>query len=274
MINRYLSHKSIQALVEFERHIIRKYSSKFITGKFPLSLNKIDLSNNAADKLICLCLIDDSDVTSRIIRELLDEYHPWVYRSPVKLIVELYELIDLEVPDFLRLANMQPELVKGNPNHIMVMLESHDIQITENMLKLLYRDMGAEADIPLVMEYGYTRLAVELYDPEKNVNWSQYVSELVDIYDEMPQVEAILKTLDIQTILKNGKNISKFSWITHDHMEKFFDNMGNDTCAICLGSLTENQAIIKTVCNHTFHYKCFRQVRDKSACPLCRQNPF
>ena len=100
------------------------------------------------------------------------------------------------------------------------------------------------------------------------------MSDLVDIYDEIPQVEAILKTVDIQTILKNGKNISKFSWITHDHMEKFFDNRGDDTCAICLGSLNENQAIIKTACNHTFHYKCFGQVRDKSACPLCRQDPF
>ena len=270
----YLSHESIRALVEFERPIIRKYSSKFITGKFPLSINKLNLSNNAADKLICLCMIDSSGVTCQIVTSLLDEYHPWVYRSPVKLIVELYEVIDLEVPDFLRLANLQPELVKGDPNHIMVMLETHDIQITENMLKLLYRDMGAEADIHKIMEYGYTRLAVELYDPSKNIDWSQYVSDLVDIYDEIPQVEAILKTVDIQTILKNGKNISKFSWITHDHMEKFFDNRGDDTCAICLGSLNENQAIIKTACNHTFHYKCFGQVRDKSACPLCRQDPF
>ena len=270
----YLSHKSIQALVEFERHIIRKYHSKFITGKFPISITKIDMSNNAAEKMICLCLIDSSGDTCHIVRGLLDKYHPWVYRSPVRLIVELYELLDLEVPDFLCIANLQPELVKGDPNHIMVMLETHDIQITENMLKLLYRDIGAAADIPKIMEYGYTQLAVELYDPSKNVNWSQYVSELVDIYDEMPQVEEILKTLDIQTILKNGKNISKFSWITHDHMEKFFDNKDDDTCAICLGSLTENQAVIKTVCNHTFHYKCFRQVRDKSACPLCRQDPF
>lgn len=270
----YLSHKGIQTLVDYERHIIKKYHSKFITGKFPLSINKIDLSNNAADKLICMCLVDKGDVTSRIVTALLDEYHPWIFRSPVKLIVELYELLDFEVPDFLRLANMQPEMVKGDPNHIMVMLESHDIQITENILKLLYRDIGAQADIQKIMEYGYTKLAVELYDPTKNVNWSQYVSELVDIYDEMPQVEAILKTIDIQTILKNGKNISKFSWINHEHMEKFFDNTGNDTCAICLGSLTENQAIIKTACGHTFHYNCFRQVRDKSACPLCRQDPF
>lgn len=46
----------------------------------------------------------------------------------------------------------------------------------------------------------------------------------------------------------------------------------DDDCSICLERLKGN--ILKTSCNHSFHYKCIRQLFDNDTlnCPNCRRN--
>lgn len=52
---------------------------------------------------------------------------------------------------------------------------------------------------------------------------------------------------------------------------KINDTIKKEECAICLNILDKN--VVKTICNHKFHYKClYRWNLIKNECPLCR-NP-
>ena len=48
------------------------------------------------------------------------------------------------------------------------------------------------------------------------------------------------------------------------------------SCTICLGEFIENDSVVKTKCNHTFHNKCLHRWLTKECfqpdCPLCRCN--
>ncbi|KAJ3050198.1 hypothetical protein HK097_008833, partial [Rhizophlyctis rosea] len=49
---------------------------------------------------------------------------------------------------------------------------------------------------------------------------------------------------------------------------------GSTDCCICLGSIGPYQALFVAPCSHCYHYKCVREILERSQmfqCPLCRQ---
>jgi hypothetical protein len=271
-----LTRSQIDTLMGMEtRKLFKKYHNKFKATKYPLNVEWLYRGARTARVIINTCLLDNCESVWDRAVELIDSSYVGCL-SPAGDMVELYDLLGIQVPDYYRVLNNQPELVQGNPNHILGMLETTGAEITEPILETIYVSLKAIPDIPKLMEYGCTKLAVELYDTNQKVDWKLYISEIAELYDELPAVAHILKTIDTQEILKVGKHISKMSWITHSDMKEFFDN-GTDTsnsCAICLGELSGcGDATIKTKCNHSFHYNCFGKIQDKSSCPLCRQQP-
>jgi hypothetical protein len=91
---------------------------------------------------------------------------------------------------------------------------------------------------------------------------------------------------------KIEKNITyqKYNKIINQTMEQkqeFFtvteynNHLINDNCAICLENININQVVIKTICGHIFHKKCFTNYSSTKynqesdgivPCPLCKQD--
>jgi hypothetical protein len=224
--------------------------------------------------MLCDYIIDNRN--KDYILDLLNKVHQWIRQSPVKEVVELYETMGCQVPGYYRLYNNQTEMIEpGEVPKIVEMVKMHPTyRMNENILRALFFDLGATPDIDFIIKQGYIGLAIKLYDANSKFDWSVYTEDLVDNMEKFPIIEDLLKTIHPQNILKYGKNISKFPWITHKDMVDFFEKRDDGTtCPICLDDITNARASVSTACGHAFHYECFSRVSNKNSCPMCRQNP-
>lgn len=78
---------------------------------------------------------------------------------------------------------------------------------------------------------------------------------------------------DNETLLDEENNVSReittpLSTICHSVICDLTQQTNSPVCPICLDTVMDT--LIKTQCNHIFHYKCIRQWR-QNTCPVCRQ---
>lgn len=270
-----LTHGEVENLMRTDRDIIKKFHKKFKQPTTVYYQKSMWLwQTEGVDAMLCDYLLDNRN--KQCIIDLLNRVHVWIRQSPVKEVVELYETMDCEVPGYYRLLNNQIDMIKPDEvPEIAEMIKKHSsYRISEGVLRALFFDLDAKPDIDFTIKQGYMGLALDLYDGDMEIDWSNYTEDLVDNMENFPIIEHLLKTIPPQNLLKYGKNISKFTWITHKDMIDYFHSKDDGTvCPICLDDITGAKASISTACGHKFHYDCFSGVTNKHSCPMCRQNP-
>ena len=270
-----LTGSEAENLMRTDRVIIKTFYKKFKKPNTRYYQNSMWLwQAEGVDAMLCDYLLDNRN--KDCIVNLLDKVHAWIRPSPVKEVVELYEAMDCDVPGYYRLLNGQVDMIEPNevPNVVEMIKKHPSYRMSEGVLRSLFFDLDAKPDIDFVLKQGYMELALDLYDGDTEFDWSKYTEDLVDNLGNFPIIEHLLKTIPPQNLLKYGKNISKFTWITQKDMIDYFQSNDDGTvCPICLDDITGAKASISTACGHKFHYDCFSRVANKHSCPMCRQNP-
>jgi hypothetical protein len=88
---------------------------------------------------------------------------------------------------------------------------------------------------------------------------SDYIVNL--LYKELLKVGTLPKCLICNTVsMENG--YCELCYVMSTTID--------DTCAICLEETRKEAVWVKTSCNHSYHFECYRKLQQAS-CPLCRE---
>lgn len=261
-----------QLILCHERTILIKYSDKIIPttyfGYHPDLWRQIGI-----DAMICEVNINRNYPVSRMLMSMINNLHGWIWNNSNQKIFELFSVMRLQdIPDeyYLKRGDVVPI---DDPADTFSRLKIKNY-VTENILRIFLLNFPKSVPLNDIISEGSIGLAIEHYDPESNFSWAPYAAQLVNMLDDSPGVLQILKTIDTNILLRNGKNISKMPWIKSQDMVKYFKDLElreDSCCVICLDNISEIDAQVKTRCGHVYHYECFTKIPNKFSCPMCRQ---
>ena len=272
-----LRHRDIKdVILSDERNFLIKFSEKIIPTTY--YGYHVELWREVGiDAMICEALINRGHPPYGLMKAMVQNLHSWVWNNSPQKIFDLFSAMQLQnvpVEYYLKRGDVVPI---DNPSEVFSRLKNGSY-LTENILRIFLENFPKDIRMEDVIQEGSIELAIEYYDPESNFDWSPYTTQLVNMIDESPGVLQILKTISTDRLLSNARNISKMPWIKPKDMENYFKNLESSSeeaqCAICLDVVSHIDAQIKTACNHTYHYRCFDKIIDKSSCPMCRQKMF
>ena len=123
-----------------------------------------------------------------------------------------------------------------------------------------------------------------------NINMDMFVNNMIDILSSPYSIYN--NSISNNSISNNDENILNMSFINDKNkyklvlsedsyddvlkIEKYYNDIIEDTCPIMSTKFVDGQDIIRLPCNHCFEPDAIKQwlTEEKAECPVCRYNKF